>query len=442
MRKFLFASLLMICAFSALGAESVEVRTDVDLSMSGTTSTGTLVVTSERSGVSPTTEADPHEVYIPVLNTSGGDNSIYYLNNRSSVPTIFSKGVLADAVKFPLRINTSGTNLYLYAAAKDNAGAYKIIKKYSDATPAVSIPQNTINGDFLFPVGPASACLPILSIANCAFLDPASATEVEVEVMVYFFLSANNALNVNDPAPALTSPPESAGAHFKVFMSNKTYTDTELRITVNKVRIGDKRLTLEYTASSGISATYKKNLRIFSHAPSSSAVNLPIGTGTYVGTLLPQEYTYSQNGEVTVTNLVNGQSAELSVLFVDKFLFATTLSEKKEGTPLEIQELLKKQACFLLTAGFGEEHFIIDYFRHFRDEVLSQNVVGRAFIDVYYEYAPKYALMIYQNEPIRAGIRGIAYILYFTFKYFLLLVLLGGLVSAIYFFKNKEKIKI
>ena len=65
------------------------------------------------------------------------------------------------------------------------------------------------------------------------------------------------------------------------------------------------------------------------------------------------------------------------------------------------------------------------------------------FIRNYYEYAPKYALMIYKHDSIRTAIRGAAYVLYFVFNYFavILISLIGG-ISSIYLYKNREKIKI
>jgi hypothetical protein len=129
--------------------------------------------------------------------------------------------------------------------------------------------------------------------------------------------------------------------------------------------------------------------------------------------------------------LQNGVEATVSVASIDKFGFSTTLSNSLPGTPLEIEPLLKKTACFLLTAGFGEEHYVITYFRNIRDQVLAENWLGRKFIGFYYSTAPKYALIIYKCETLRLIIRGSAYCLYFILRNIRLLTITLSLIISL-----------
>ena len=217
-------------------------------------------------------------------------------------------------------------------------------------------------------------------------------------------------------------------------MSNRIYNDDALRITIKSGKPGDKRVVIEYSSTATLSSNYAKAVKVYKHTSDPTASNMPIGYNNYSGTLLNQDYNYAQDGTITVNGLKNSEEAILSVVFLDKFNFVTTLSQEVKVTPLEIQELLKKNACFLLTAGFGEDHYIIDYFRNFRDHVLASTYLGRSFIHVYYELAPKYALMIYQHESIRMLVRGFAYTLYFIFNFYLIFVavFIGIVTYSIY----------
>ena len=143
---------------------------------------------------------------------------------------------------------------------------------------------------------------------------------------------------------------------------------------------------------------------------------------------------------MTVNNLTNSDTYNVSILFEDKYKFGTVLSNDMIGQPKEIEELLKKNACFLLTAGFGEDHFVINYFRNFRDTILSQSYLGRAFIHTYYELAPKYALMIYHNEAIRAVIRGAGYTLYFIFNFYYIILAVAVAVTGAFVFRKHSKL--
>ena len=250
--------------------------------------------------------------------------------------------------------------------------------------------------------------------------------------MVFFSRENETSLGIGATIDLATYP---NGMYVEVNLSNQI--NPNILTTITNVRQGDKRAFLEYTSNQAF--TGGKFVRVIERPASTTAETI----GSTSGTLNGREQSYLQNSEFAVTDLVNGQAYNFSVLFIDNYNFTTKLSPTASATPQLIEELLKKEACFLLTAGFGEEHFIIDYFRNFRDTILAKTYLGRAFINVYYELAPKYALIIYQHEGLRAMIRGTAYVVYFIMTNFVIILLTVALcVTGIYLYKNKEKIKV
>lgn len=62
--------------------------------------------------------------------------------------------------------------------------------------------------------------------------------------------------------------------------------------------------------------------------------------------------------------------------------------------------------CFIATAAYGtpmaEE---VDILRQFRDELLLNNPVGRAFVSVYYKLSPPIAEFISEHQVLRTVVR-------------------------------------
>ncbi len=126
------------------------------------------------------------------------------------------------------------------------------------------------------------------------------------------------------------------------------------------------------------------------------------------------------NGQITVTNLENGESYNLSIAKVNKFLFLSKLSPSKVGSPQNIETFLTEQSCYLLSAGFQTNHYVLDYFREFRDSKLLTTELGTKFVQFYYDTAPKYTPMIYQSKILSLFIRGLGYFFYALFNFWIL----------------------
>ena len=107
------------------------------------------------------------------------------------------------------------------------------------------------------------------------------------------------------------------------------------------------------------------------------------------------------------------------------------LSASLVGSPQNIETFLEEQSCYLLSAGFQNDHYVLDYFRKFRDEVLMHHPVGQWLVKAYYHTSPKYAHYIYKSHLLSAVVRFLGHIIYFIFKYWFIIlslpfVLLGG----------------
>lgn len=375
------------------------------------------VFTSEPTG-DPADEDNPLTVYLPTKNT--GDNVTQYFYLRKALIDTSSTNSVTDAVLFPLMLNVGLSEKFLTIAVKNGTG-YKVA--------VASVDENFVNltnYNYTLEVAPGYLCS-AQATNNCS-----TTSAVQPEMLVYVFLS-DTVFSTSEPISDISQYPN--GVYFKLKMSNMPPADAAKPV-IQKLIVGDTRLILQFSATSKMANG--KYVRVFMHDPGSTG-DRPIADGAVSGNLHLQTMDFVQSGEFNVNNLLNDNDYTLSVLFINIYGIATKLSPELSGRPLEIAELLKKQSCFFLTAGFGEEHYIIDYFRHFRDSVLANYKIGRASIDIYYDFAPKYALLLYKSDLLRFMVRSMAYGLYFIFNFYKWIFAIGGLLVAIYFFSFRQR---
>lgn len=446
MKKFVLLILFFsISQVFAASADPVSVYNPKSLVVTGYNGARTFVLGSDNPSTDAKAEANPARVYVPIKSAVVDQEKYFSLYFTEGITSLFSINFTAPSylqtISFPLTVISTTGNNYLYAALKLNDGTYGAIAKYS-ITP---FPSGTNNSTVNFPVSPQSICDQYQSgtTSTCAGLISTATTDVpsDQKFTVYFFQSTQNIAVPNGPVvPAST---DAGGVYFEVQMSNRIYTTSEIVVSQGPVEVGDGRVNLNISTSNSMLDFTK--ILIYDHKGSPTAgANLPAGAYTR-GAFIDLNITDPNAKKITVNQqsdgspLVNGHDYYFSVMLVDKFKFGTTISDYVIAHPLEIQQLLKKQACFLLTAGFGEEHYIITYFRNFRDKVLENYSLGRMFIGFYYETAPKYALIIYKSPLLRSVIRGMAYVLYFIFSYIKLLSITFITIIGFIIFKRAKK---
>lgn len=374
----------------------------------------------------------PLTIYVPMLSkTAGGsDNNVYfslYQSGNGGITTIFdhvnNTTTSNNYIFFPLKVTIGSTTMYPHIAVKN--GTNYIVAKNS------SVGYSSITDENLdFTVSPHELCVQAATDV-CTNLTTTSTTGTTQEISAYIFLASTvKSLGSTDVTP------DANGVYVKFKLSNRVYLSTDLKVTMSSLLPGDSRLLGNFSTNTTMDSNLFYKTRIFKHDSAPADSTNPVGS--YSG-VFDDQLLDNQTGEFTLSGLTNGNTYYISVALVDKYLFATTLSSSLSKSPMQIEELLKKQSCFLLTAGFGEENYIINYFRNFRDQILSKYYLGQVFIKYYYKYAPKFALSIYNNEAIRFCIRMMAYSLYFIFNYFVWLLAFMLIIFAI-FRKNKSNI--
>jgi hypothetical protein len=100
--------------------------------------------------------------------------------------------------------------------------------------------------------------------------------------------------------------------------------------------------------------------------------------------------------------------------------------------PGEVFGLLReRQNCFIATAAYGSPlDPAVNTFRQFRDQFLVKTSLGRKFVSKYYDFSPKLANIIAENDQLRALSRAALYPLWI----FAALSLHYGFLAAVILF--------
>lgn len=352
--------------------------------------------------------------------TSSDAPTLIYLPVHSATNENYS--VLSDAANQLLKYTTSwngsigielnannntGTDYYLYAAVQESGTTYKLIKNLGDLISANS------NVDYTYWFTMSDFC----NVANCA-----NGTITTLERMVFFFLSSTQ------PASSFTLDSSKTGLYYKLKFSSVVNSQV-MRLT--EAKRGDERLNLVYSSAPILTDFYKTMVFGYTDTSAVKAAGL-YGAIKGLGSLIYDSESSSMptSGYFTLRNLENGQPVNVAMAFVDKYQFGTSFSSSLIGTPEQIDVFLEKQGCYLLSAGFQDKHFVLDYFKNFRDHVLLKSSLGRNFVSFYYATAPRYTHYIYNSPVLSALVRSGAYVLYFVFNFFPY-ILLGGIFLAL-----------
>jgi hypothetical protein len=403
---FLFLS-SQILAVNSLREEN-EGAPFITSTKDGQSLTNTLRV--ETNGSNGTTSSKPFTLFLPVNSTDGGvnNNTFSSLTNRSVLASIVngSEDTSPDALnfRFLVDINTDTVNQFVVFAVKLSDGTFNVVKRTLVTTSGAASHSVTLG----------EICK---EEADCTKVTTTSTLSGSITVNMHVAVakSPNDVGGSFDPAAVNT------GIFYDLKISNTAKNNDT--ISFDSLLKGDEQLLATFTGFS-----INDQLGLFTHQQpcTGAASDTPvIGTGglnIFFSDLTDLETTQT-DGQVKITGLTNDTCVNIRLITCDKFSFCTRASRELEETPETIEALLKKQACFLLTAGFGGEHPIVNFFRAFRDQVLSKYSSGRSFIDIYYALAPQYAPYILNSPKLSALIRGLAYILYGAIKFWPLTLL-------------------
>ncbi len=373
-------------------------------------------------------ENDAIAVYVPVESTSGTGNGDYFTGDV--LPDISNDSTGSGLLHFRLQIDLEGgPEHYLYVAVENNPGEYKIVQ---DARYF-----NSNNDRYLVTVSFNDLCRG--GEANCGqFASASSPPDRTDSTYLLFFLSESTYNSGDDIAEADFS----AKLFYQLYFSNRINNTGE--ISLQEIFKGDGQLHATYR---GFELQHIDSL--YAYVIENTTRTCTFGdeptTVTYAGRTRPPEGTLQfldttlVSGEARIEHLRNDRCYAIRLLYLDKFGFASRLSPRKAGSPEEILALLEKQSCYLLTAGFGRAHPVIDFFRRFRDEALLTNPLGHMFTRTYYATAPQFAPLILQSPPLAALIRASAYTLYYIVRTWKIWLPAGILLALMGFFSIRKR---
>ncbi len=400
-------------------------------------------------GTSATKTTSAAIVYVPLydeflnLGSTIGPNIEYSLftqvipNNPSPTNTLpsYTQDVgNTSIVKHQFSIkNTSTVDMYVFAAVVNPANKEELRILGSNTTsnyPNIGTVSANSSGDHWINLRLYDLC----TIAQNSFyptlctglkaLDPTDTGPHYPDVQIYFFLT--NCSVIPDPnsddgncktPPSPTTSVYPGGIYFKYFLGNIVNPSPPI---IDSIAKGDERVKVNF---SGTGIFYLNDV-IGIKYPDSSLGNEQTYFEALVdnGVLASDENGAKNSGSLVLKNLTNNQLIKVGVAYVNKFKFASLVSDADEQTPQAITTFIQEKECYLLSAGFQKNHYVLEYFRAFRDNFLIKNFLGRGFVKWYYRTAPHYAEIIYNNAPLRFLVRSLGYLAYFTIKFFPVLI--------------------
>ncbi len=355
---------------------------------------------------SAASSSNPHKIYVPFMTTGTANQNFSYYASRASLPTI-NGGTPTNSpqLRFVLDVDVNGNADDLHVAVADSVtGTYYVLDFIATTT----------DGTFTYDLSFSDICNITDLTFRCDDFNQ-TVTPNEIEELGLFFFVNDGILVEGDTITASNY----TGDYYELNMSNRIYTSNFVSLT--ELRKGDEQLRANYsTFSFGTGYAYS----LFAYVQPGAADTLcdsVVNTSNSSVTLgsegisfgnLTDLLTVETSGLAPVKSLENNRCYNVQLFFCDRFGFCSYSSEEIQNSPEDIEALLEQQACFFFTAGFGEQHYVVDYFQAFRDNILLKSRLGRAFVNWYYDFAPQHTPYILERPWLQKIIRGIAYVLY------------------------------
>lgn len=421
--------LFLFLSFGAF-AQSVRLEVDTDVFAGAGKEHKMILEVGKEEGA---TKDNAHQVYIPMRDdlvqdgsNSASNTNFTILSPSSTLPWFdLANSTNSSVVKQTLRVSTlEAKDSYLYAGLLRSDNSELIVINPSSPV-LIKANQGIVTLNYYVKIHD----LCTIADAGCTPITYNSDDNQKLVItpIIYFFLSEEDDYNVN-PIVKLSDVPE--GTFFKYALSNWIDLGEDLAVLENLIK-GDSRLKVQYSGQK-ITQMHDVIGIVYEATPTGSewpqqSYADAVAAG---GTINSYDNGIDVPGEFFVKNLTNYNEYYVGVAFVNKWGFATLISESKNQIPETIEAFLETKACYLVSAGFKKEHYVLEYFRDFRDQILLKSMWGKRFVQFYYNTAPKYARIIWHNEILSQIVRFFAYLAYFLMRYFpaIALVLLTGFV--------------
>lgn len=342
------------------------------------------------------------ESYIPLTNGGNQENRVSFA--QSSLVPDTSTGIFQTLLT---TVNDTGSDRKLYVAVQDPSDTtdYCIVGGGTTFSSSTSEVLSWVQASM------AEVCASI----DCSTLANPSTTKTKQFLFYYFFSATTYSTRTCESF----STSETGGAYLK---GNFSVRLPSAALVINELRRGDGRLKALFTGAT--ISDFNRTLALINGTGATVTAAGDTGTQLNVsGTELIDLEIASTASEANIKPLVNNVLYSVGLVIEDKYQLTTVISNVPASVaPAEIEALLEKQACYILSAGFGEKHFITDYFRGLRDKVLLKTSLGSAFVAWYYKTAPYYTATIYNSPAISFMVRCLAYIAWFVLNLILIAI--------------------
>ena len=436
MHKLIIIFVYLIFAQDSVFSATIIFDADEEIYFTAPSGTSYDLVTEHGSGGGDTVD-DPTEVYVPIKVASGSQESHNVL--LSDIPDIGDGTTITASQTFSFSVDIDlatgdDTPQYIYMAYYDsNEEDYTVFKILGEVS-------EDVESQFLS-VDLSDLCTTTYDVKDCTDLAGENSSFEDDDL--YYIFASSTSIALGDSSSDYPST-YSGGAFLQTNLSTRVYdgSDSSPTVTVSQTGIitGDESLYLTYDTSASFSDT--KETLVFSFPSSQASSQTYSSAISASATLLSEEDEFAVNNDgakIQVKNLTNNQLYNISVAFLDKYQFATNVTATEAGTPLEIAKFLNEQSCYLVSAGFGRPHYVLEYFRMIRDQYLLKTSLGRSFVNFYYGSAPKYAGVIYNNAFLSFIVRSASYVLYFFMNFFWAIAVSVVLLAYLYKFNLFNK---
>jgi len=267
------------------------------------------------------------------------------------------------------------------------------------------------------------------AVATCSDIDNTT-SDTQKDFKIHFLTTTET--SPSDPVTGTEN-----GLYITLKFSDRL---PENSLNLTQLKKGDERLYAYLSEGEAItqmsSDVYKTYVHRFTTGHIDCATNQAIGDAS--GSAFSTDEVV-KSGIFKVKNLTNGVAYNLGFSLTNKYQFASKISQCLEESPEDIAAFLESQACYLISAGFGKRHYVLDFFREIRDEYFLSFEEGRTFVNWYYRTAPIFAPYIMESPILSFIIRSFAYLFYYTIHFWYLLLSLIFFLAGFLLVKRQRK---
>ena len=336
-----------------------------------------------------------------------------FVRYSSLVPSLSSS--TRAVLRVALTVDNSGDRVErasLYAASSlEDGGGHTVVGKYGGVF-ALEEKRDRVFLTF----GMQALCNE--GAINCNELFEDGEVNDSASTRLYFFLAPEDEYRVGSTVSNLDDDINGGGVYLNLYLSDRAIDEDEndRSVSVTGVNPGDEQLLVSYERSpinDFLDMRLIYQTRALNEDDSTVGHYLSQGVEYDVAEDIPADH---REGVIRARGLTNNREYYIWAVAVNRYLMASRISDQRTGMPLQAAEILTGEGespCYLLTAGFQENHLVLRYFRWIKDNILAHFSLGQDLIRLYYTTAPTYALRVYEHPLLAFFVRFGAICLFF-----------------------------